>query len=43
MNKEHAADREDVLVINADREYREGKAQNSKGRSGTRLSQGTIA
>ncbi len=28
MNKEHAADREDVLFINADREYREGKAQN---------------
>jgi len=28
MNKEHAADRDDVLFINADREYREGKAQN---------------
>lgn len=28
MNKEHAADRKDVLFINADREYREGKAQN---------------
>lgn len=28
MNKEKAAEREDVLFINADREYREGKAQN---------------
>jgi type I restriction enzyme M protein len=28
MNKEHAADRKDVLFVNADREYREGKAQN---------------
>ena len=28
MNKEHAAGRDDVLFINADREYREGKAQN---------------
>jgi type I restriction enzyme M protein len=28
MNKEHAAQRKDVLFINADREYREGKAQN---------------
>ena len=28
MNKERAADRKDVLFINADREYREGKAQN---------------
>jgi type I restriction enzyme M protein len=28
MNKEHAAARKDVLFINADREYREGKAQN---------------
>lgn len=28
MNKEHAAERKDVLFINADREYREGKAQN---------------
>ena len=28
MNKEHAAERDDVLFINADREYREGKAQN---------------
>jgi type I restriction enzyme M protein len=28
MNKENAADRKDVLFINADREYREGKAQN---------------
>jgi type I restriction enzyme M protein len=28
MNKQHAADRRDVLFINADREYREGKAQN---------------
>jgi type I restriction enzyme M protein len=28
INKEHAADRKDVLFINADREYREGKAQN---------------
>lgn len=28
MNKEHAAEREDVLFINADREYRESKAQN---------------
>jgi type I restriction enzyme M protein len=28
MNKEGARDRKDVLFINADREYREGKAQN---------------
>jgi type I restriction enzyme M protein len=28
MNKEHAVDRKDVLFINADREFREGKAQN---------------
>lgn len=28
MNKEHATERKDVLFINADREYREGKAQN---------------
>lgn len=28
MNKEHAAERKDVLFINADRENREGKAQN---------------
>ena len=28
MNKEHAAERKDVLFVNADREYREGKAQN---------------
>ena len=28
MNKEHAETRKDVLFINADREYREGKAQN---------------
>jgi type I restriction enzyme M protein len=28
MNKEHADERKDVLFINADREYREGKAQN---------------
>lgn len=28
MNKEHAEIRKDVLFINADREYREGKAQN---------------
>ncbi|UFZ02117.1 type I restriction-modification system subunit M [Bradyrhizobium ontarionense] len=28
MNKEHAAERKDVLFINADRDYREGKAQN---------------
>lgn len=28
LNKEGAADREQVLFINADREYREGKAQN---------------
>lgn len=28
LNKEHAATRKDVLFINADREYREGKAQN---------------
>ena len=28
MNKERAAERKDVLFINADREYREGKAQN---------------
>jgi type I restriction enzyme M protein len=28
MNKQHATDRKDVLFINADREYREGKAQN---------------
>jgi len=28
MNKEHAESRKDVLFINADREYREGKAQN---------------
>ena len=28
MNKEHAENRKDVLFINADREYREGKAQN---------------
>ena len=28
MNKEHAETRDDVLFINADREYREGKAQN---------------
>jgi type I restriction enzyme M protein len=28
MNKEHAEDRKDMLFINADREYREGKAQN---------------
>src|SRR5271156_4214105 len=28
MNKEHASERKDVLFINADREYREGKAQN---------------
>jgi type I restriction enzyme M protein len=28
MNKEHATKRDDVLFINADREYREGKAQN---------------
>lgn len=28
MNKEHAETRQDVLFINADREYREGKAQN---------------
>lgn len=28
MNKENAAERKDVLFINADREYREGKAQN---------------
>lgn len=28
MNKEHAEDRGDVLFVNADREYREGKAQN---------------
>jgi type I restriction enzyme M protein len=28
MKKEHAADRKDVLFVNADREYREGKAQN---------------
>lgn len=28
MNKAHAAQRKDVLFINADREYREGKAQN---------------
>ncbi|WP_144096943.1 type I restriction-modification system subunit M [Croceicoccus sediminis] len=28
MNKERAAERDDVLFINADREYREGKAQN---------------
>ena len=28
MNKEHAETRQDVLFINSDREYREGKAQN---------------
>jgi type I restriction enzyme M protein len=28
MNKEHAETRKDVLFINSDREYREGKAQN---------------
>jgi type I restriction enzyme M protein len=28
MNKDHAATRDHVLFINADREYREGKAQN---------------
>jgi type I restriction enzyme M protein len=28
MNKEHAETRKDVFFINADREYREGKAQN---------------
>jgi type I restriction enzyme M protein len=28
MNKENSAERKDVLFINADREYREGKAQN---------------
>jgi type I restriction enzyme M protein len=28
MNKENASERKDVLFINADREYREGKAQN---------------
>jgi type I restriction enzyme M protein len=28
MNKEHASERKDVLFVNADREYREGKAQN---------------
>jgi type I restriction enzyme M protein len=28
MNKDHADTRKDVLFINADREYREGKAQN---------------
>jgi type I restriction enzyme M protein len=28
MNKEHAETRKDVLFVNADREYREGKAQN---------------
>ena len=28
MNKEHAAERKDVLFVNADREYHEGKAQN---------------